>query len=363
MDERGVYFPDNISGPNFGQYRYDVIHPITGKVCKEPSSGWRFPESTMLQRIKDNLVHFGKDETTVPNNKTFLKDTEYQSLTSVKYRDGRVASKNLNELLGGKYFTNPKDPELLTQLLKATKVKSDDIVLDFFAGSGSTGQAVIDFNKENGGSTEFVLVQLPEPCDESSEAYKAGFKTIADISKERIRRVIQNIKKEKAEKPDLFENKNLDLGFKAFKLSSSNFKIWRGINIKKQNDGLSIAAEPDAGYKGNEEENDLIEQLEMFTDPVKPGSLKDNMFYELLLKAGYQLTDKIEKRLLFYSVKDNELIIALEMMSREMVEVITKSLPKPKKVITLDILFANNDQLKTNTVLQMKDAGIDFKTI
>jgi adenine-specific DNA-methyltransferase len=87
------------------------------------------------------------------------------------------------------------------------------------------------------------------------------------------------------------------------------------------------------------------------------------MLYELLLKAGYALTEKIEKHPFFYSVKDNELIVALETMSPEVVDVITKSLPKPKKVVTLDILFANNDQLKTNTVLQMKDAGIDFKTI
>ena len=72
MDEKGVYFPDNISGPNFGQYRYDVIHPITGRVVKEPASGWRYPETTMIQRISDNLVHFGVDETTVPNNKTYL---------------------------------------------------------------------------------------------------------------------------------------------------------------------------------------------------------------------------------------------------------------------------------------------------
>lgn len=134
----------------------------------------------------------------------------------------------------------------------------------------------------------------------------------------------------------------MDLGLKVFKLSSSNFKIWRGNEITEGN---------------------LATQLDAFINPVKAGSEKDNMFYELLLKAGYQLTDKMEKRHLFYSVKDNELIIALEVMNPDVVKVIIDSLPKPKKVITLDILFADNDQLKTNTVLQMKDAGIDFKTI
>jgi adenine-specific DNA-methyltransferase len=219
-------------------------------------------------------------------------------------------------------------------------------------------------NMEVSGNRKFILAQLPELCDESSEAFKSGFKTIADISKERVRRVIQKIKKEKSEKQDLFENENLDLGFKVFKLSASNFKIWRGITIKNQSEKVGIAAEPEENYNGDkDQENDLIEQLEMFTNPVKEGSEKENMLYELLLKAGYALAEKIEKHPFFYSVKDNELIVALETMSPEVVDVITKSLPKPKKVVTLDILFANNDQLKTNTVLQMKDAGIDFKTI
>jgi len=144
MDERGVYFPDNISGPNYGQYRYDVLHPVTKKKCKEPSSGWRFPQETMLQRIKDGLIHFGADETTVPNNKTYLKNTEFQSLTSVKYRDGRVASKQLTSLMGGNYFTNPKDSELLRALFKAVGVIQQDVVLDFFAGSGTTAQTVME---------------------------------------------------------------------------------------------------------------------------------------------------------------------------------------------------------------------------
>ena len=138
MDETGVYFPDNISGPNYGQYRYDVRHPVTGEVCKEPASGWRYPEDTMKQRIRDNLVHFGKDHTTVPCNKTYLKTTEFQSLTSVKVRDGRAASKRLQALFGENVFTNPKDEQFLKELFKVIGVSGSDIVLDFFAGSGTT---------------------------------------------------------------------------------------------------------------------------------------------------------------------------------------------------------------------------------
>lgn len=134
MDEHGVYFPADISGPNDGQYVYDVKHPVTGLVCKMPSSGWRYPESTLLQRISEGLVHFGPDHTTVPNNKTYLKNTEYQSLTSMRFVDGRAASKRLQNLFGEKVFTNPKDEILLKDIFKAVGLKGNDVVLDFFAG-------------------------------------------------------------------------------------------------------------------------------------------------------------------------------------------------------------------------------------
>lgn len=160
MDERGVYFPDNISGPNFGQYRYDVIHPVTKKVCKSPASGWRYPEDTMLRLIADNLVHFGDDESTVPNNKTYLKDTEYQSFTSIKYRDGRVASKLLEHMFGDKkVFPNPKDVEVSARLLRSVGTKSS-LVFDIFAGSGTTGHSVIQLNREDSGTRKYVLVEM-----------------------------------------------------------------------------------------------------------------------------------------------------------------------------------------------------------
>lgn len=208
MDERGVYFPSDISGPNYGQYRYDVLHPITKKVCKEPASGWRYPEKTMKDRIIDNLVHFGNDETTIPNNKTYLKDTEYQSLTSVKYKDGRVASNKLKQLLGGNIFTNPKDVDLISLLIKAIKVENDDIVLDFFSGSGTSAHAVMQQNAEDGGSRKYIMVQLQEKVKKGSEAEKAGYETIDEIGRERIKRAAELIIKE--------TNKNIDYGFKHY---------------------------------------------------------------------------------------------------------------------------------------------------
>ncbi len=254
---------------------------------------------------------------------------------------------------GARYFSAPKPVELVKECLRF--IENEDIVLDFFSGSATTAHAVLELNKEDGGNRKFILVQLAEPCDETNEAYKAGYKTIAEIAKERIRRVIQKIEKEKSEKPDLFDKVKLDLGFKVFKLSPSNFKIWRNAEITKEN---------------------LEEQLDVFVEPAKEGSEKENILYELMLKAGYELTSDIvpvvpavgqtflsdkTDTANYYSINSGELIIALDTMSKELVEEIIAA--KPKKVITLDSLFTGNDQLKTNTVLQMKDADIEFKTI
>ena len=227
MDERGVYFPDNISGPHFGQYRYDVIHPITGKVCKEPASGWRFSETTMEEKIKNNYIHFGEDETTVPNNKTYLKDTLNQSLTSVKYKDGRVATKKLTALMGCNCFTNPKDVDLLAKIFSALQLKDGDIVLDFFSGSGTTAESVLGMNAQNS-KLKYILVQIPEDLDASYNRATGSGKTVIknaielcdslnlphtvdQIGMERIKRAAKKIKEENPE----FAG---DLGFKHYTL-------------------------------------------------------------------------------------------------------------------------------------------------
>jgi len=228
MDERGVYFPDNIAGPNHGQYVYDVIHPITGKICKPPASGWRFPEETLIQRIEDGLVHFGKDHSVVPNNKTYLKNTEYQSLTSLKYKDGRVASKWLKNLFGVKdVFTNPKDSSVLMSFMKAISLANGDIVLDFFAGSGSTGEAVIRLNAEDGGNRKFILCQIDEPIKADKPAYQFCLENnlppvISSITIERLKRAGEKLAKDiEAEnsKTGLFEEDKKqfpDIGYKVF---------------------------------------------------------------------------------------------------------------------------------------------------
>ncbi|GAB2469692.1 site-specific DNA-methyltransferase [Luteococcus sediminum] len=204
MDARGVYFPDNIAGPNDGQYVYEVSHPVTGRTVKMPSTGWRYPESAMRERIADGRVHFGPDETTVPNNKTYLANTEYQSLTSIRYVDGRAASKRLATLFGEKVFTNPKDELLLRDIYRAVGVSGDEIVLDMFAGSGSAMQAVLELNSTESMSCRFIGIQVAEDLNESLKTAKGAAKqittnairhlkrlgrpaTVAEITKQRMR--------------------------------------------------------------------------------------------------------------------------------------------------------------------------------
>ena len=375
-DHRGNWSSDNYVSNKSKTERptlwYPIKHPKTNEdVWPDENAVWRYSKDKHEKMIAENRLYWGPNQSyKKPRLKRFISEIQegvvpgtWWPFEEVGHND--EGQKETAELMGKKIFSTPKPVRLIKKIISiACEKDSGDLIFDFFSGSGTTAHAAMEMNKEDGGNRRFILAQLPEVCDESSEAYQAGFKTIADISKERIRRVIHKIQKEKSEKPDLFDNKFSDLGFKVFKLAPSNFKIWRGLTLRKQGNSLNMAAEPETNYnQGDEEVKDLIEQMEMFTNPVKAGSEKENMFYELLLKAGYQLTDKVEKRLLFYSVKDNELIVALDEMSADVVDLIIKTLPKPKKVITLDILFANNDQLKTNTVLQMKDAGIDFKTI
>lgn len=209
MDENGVYFPADLSKPANG-YFYDIIHPLTKKPCKKPAGGWRFVEKTMMQKISENKIHFGKDHTVVPNNKTYLKDTEFQSLTSIKFKDGRAASNMLKNLFGQKdIFTNPKDVGLLSDIFKALNVEGQEIVLDFFAGSASTAHAIYNMNCNEEKELKFICIQLPEETKEKSEAYKAGYKNIFEITKARL---LKSSEKIKNENPDY----RGDLGFKIF---------------------------------------------------------------------------------------------------------------------------------------------------
>ncbi len=264
------------------------------------------------------------------------------------------SSSELNELMNGKYFDFPKPVSLIKYILNFCSNKND-LILDFFGGSGTTAHAVMELNKKDRGNRKYICVQLPELCDEKSEAYKAGYKTIADIAKERIRRAGEKIKKEneaeieklKGElqteetKSKIQSLQKQDLGFKVLKLEDSNFKQWLQLE--------------------NKDAKALAEQMQLFVDPVSENATIENMVYELLLKSGKNLNSTIEKKDNFYTINGNELVLMLEKAEQEIIDTVIAL--KPIKVIALDKLFKGNDQLKTNTVLQMRDAGIEFKTI
>ena len=220
IDERGVYFPSDISWPGGGGPKYEVLHPFTKRPVKIPNRGWVFPnQARMEEMISLGLVHFGEDENSVPCKKTYLKDGEYETPYSVFYKDGRASTKRLRNLMDGMVFQNPKDETIIQSLIAFTLSNDDAIILDFFSGSATTAHAVMQLNVEDGGNRKFIMVQLPEKTDEKSEAYKAGYKNICEIGKERIRRAGKKIKEEAG-----LQGQNLDTGFRVLKLDSSNMK-------------------------------------------------------------------------------------------------------------------------------------------
>ncbi|MBX5494092.1 MAG: site-specific DNA-methyltransferase [Bryobacteraceae bacterium] len=165
VDARGVYFPDNISWPGGGGPTYEVLHPVTKRPVAIPKRGWVFSKAeTMQQAIAEGRIHFGPDESTVPNLKRYLHETEGQVLPAVFYRDRRAAFKELRDILGGDGFANPKDPYILAKLIEACSEK-DSLILDYFAGSGTTGHAVINLNREDGGQRKFILVEMGDYFD------------------------------------------------------------------------------------------------------------------------------------------------------------------------------------------------------
>ncbi len=358
-DPRGDWFSADITGlaskdqrPNL---HYDVVNPLTG-VVHHPSRtrGWSVSKARFEQYIKEDKILWPSKPDGRPRLKKFLNEvTQFQTGFSTMLKVGFTTegTRELQEIFEGKIMPFPKPVELIKTLVDQAS-GDGDLIVDFFAGSGTTAQAVLELNKEDGGNRKFILVQLPEKTEEGSEAYKVGYKTIADICKERIRRVCKRIKEEVEKKAGLFTEKKHDLGFKAFTLEPSNFKIWRTDTI--------------------ESEEDLKKQMEAFVDPIRTRSEADDpdavgagMAWEILLKSGYELTTKMEKidatGSPVYSIAEGELILVLENITQQSIDNIIAK--KPKRVIALDRLFAGNDQLKTNTALQMKDAGIEFRTI
>ena len=219
IDSNGnVYRPVSMAWPNKKKapddYFVPLVHPLTHKPCPVPERGWRNPSATMKRMQEQGLILFGKDESTIPNCKYLLKDNIYENIPSVLY-DGGSDTELLSQM--GIPFETPKVVGICIEHIQSFTEK-EDIILDFFSGSATTAHAVMQLNAEDGGHRKFIMVQIPQSTEKTNEfAYKAGYKNICEIGKERIRRAGDKIK---AEHPDV----DLDIGFRVLKLDDSNMK-------------------------------------------------------------------------------------------------------------------------------------------
>lgn len=215
VDEKGVFHDADIQNTKMGGYDYEIIHPVTKKPVKKPQKGYRYSYDTIKIMIENNDILFGKDETVLIKPKKRLENAK-SLLRSVIYEDGRSSSNKVDELIGRNVFSNPKSDNILKYIFNFITNESS-IIMDFFSGSATTAHAVMQLNAEDGGKRKFIMVQLPEKTDEKSEAFKAGYENICEIGKERIRRAGEKIKAEAG-----LNGENLDIGFRVFKLDSTN---------------------------------------------------------------------------------------------------------------------------------------------
>ena len=276
VDEKGVFHDSDVANTRFGGYSYDVIHPITKKVCKVPEKGYRYPVATLKKMIDSGDIMFGADETTLIKPKKRIGDVK-DMLRTIIYEDGRASTKVVDNLIGRSVFDNPKSQFVLQRLFDFSS-NPDDIILDFFSGSATTAHAVMQLNAEDQGNRKYIMVQLPESTDEKSEAYKAGYKNICEIGKERIRRASKKIKEEKlekAKKDGLFVDfkDEQDYGFRVYRLDSSNMQ--------------------DVYYKPQDYNQGT---LDLFADNVKEGRTAEDLLTQIMLDWGLPLSLPIERK-------------------------------------------------------------------
>lgn len=330
IDERGVYFPSDISWPGGGGPKYEILHPVTGRPVAIPYRGWRIADpEKMASLIADNRVHFGPDETSVPCAKSHLNEREFEVPYSVFYQDGRAATKRLRTLLDADVFENPKD-ELVLQRVIEFATDKDSIVMDLFAGSGTTGHAVMLQNAADGGNRKFVLVNLPEVLDATRkpDVKKAKVKTVADITRLRLKKAAASVGVK-------------DYALKSFTLGESNFKIWS----------------PDAV---GESEEEIAKALQLFSDSLVNGATDDSIAAELLLKEGISLSQPWQRM----KIADSDVIrvgsVAVALTRAVTEKFITEVLKVDwlEKLLMLDAAFDGQDKHKSNLLLGADEAGV-----
>lgn len=404
-DERGLYFADNFAGPDDGREsrpRYDILHPKTGQSCKKPSTGWRWDENRTKDALAANppLIHFGVDETTIPCRKSYLHLIDSEPFSSVFYRDGRAGTLELEKLVGKGTLEFPKDVETLKDFIRIvtrpkiagsgeplneqnphmaretvakysviqTALQNDaphDVILDFFSGSATTAHAVIALNAEDRGNRKFIMVQLPAPCDEKSEAYKAGYKTIAEIGKERIRRAGKKIKDElkgKDEGGRKKDEKNQELSLEdsnsSFSLDPSSLDI--GFRVLK----IDSSNMSDVYYSPDEvKQGDLLAQI----SNIREGRNEEDLLFQVLLDWGVDLSLPITREVIagknVFFVDGNALAACFEVgIDESFVKLLAAK--HPLRAVFFDASFAS-DSVKINIeqIFKLISPTTEIKTI
>ena len=398
IDENGKrYSLDRLDKQSLG-YQESLDFPIIGTdgktyvvEHKNPAvkvARWRWGKNTVQERYNELVFKYPYVYT-----KNYEKEdggTPRNLLVDERFGRTRTGKTEMSKLFNNvAYFSFPKPTKLISYLLSIS-TDQNSLILDFFSGSGTTAHAVMQLNAEDGGNRRYICVQLPEETDEKSEAAKAGFATIAEIAKERIRRAGAKIK---AENPD----KTIDTGFKVFKLSESHFKQWQGnlknirhsdpersdgeesfnhndeiLRLSAQNDGIGTAqndgvvtARNDGLNSGSLNGTQQLDLLSNFQDVVQNGATLENMAYEIALRLGFQLTDAFDFSgsivWLNNAQKTRKTALLLASFNQELLDEILSA--KPVKVFALDKIFNGDDALKVNTALQLQDANIDFETL
>lgn len=348
-DPRGLWKPSDLSvGPAVQENIYPIITP-SGRVVEPPAGrSWSLSEKAFSERLQDNRIWFGFNGNNVPSMKRFLSELKKSGVTPMtiwKYTEvdhSQGATQKLAKLFDGKkYFDYPK-PVLLLKRCVQLYTQDNDIILDFFSGSATTAHAVMELNKEDDGHRKFIMVQLPELCDEKSEAYKDGYKNICEIGKERIRRAGEQIEAEwEKEHPSdtLFsddEKFTTDIGFKVFKLDSTNIRPWDSESEMNPDDLFSL------------------------TDVFKPDRSKEDILYEIMLKYGIfdMSAEEVEiNGKTMYRVGKRYMIVCLEdEITPEDVKAIAEL--SPRSVVFKESGF-ENDNDKINAEYNLEKADVE----
>jgi adenine-specific DNA-methyltransferase len=289
-DPRGIWKPSDLSVKTYNEACDYPITTPSGKIVEPPAGRcWSLSRNAFLERLQDNRIWFGPNGDSVPCMKRFLSELKFDGMapTSILfYKEvghSQEGAQEVIKLLEAGIFDGPKPVRLLRRLLRLANTNKDSIILDFFSGSATTAHAVMQLNSEDGGNRKYICVQIPEPTPDNSEAQKAGYNTIPEIAKERIRRAGKKIQEEQKAKNDgLFadEAPKLDIGFKVFKLDRSNVKEWdvelEGLN--EQQAALQLQAEFDKTL-----------------DILKDGRTELDILYEVMLKLGLLLTTHVKE--------------------------------------------------------------------